>query len=224
MAKKEQKKKKKGKAAETPQAEVSEEHPDLNKLNGGEESSKRENGEEAASEDLVAKIRELEKEVLEHKENYLRALADLENYKKRAIRERADLIKYSGEKVLFDLLEIVDNMERALESSEADPESLREGVSMIYQMLKDLLEKHEVRGESAVGKRFDPEIHNALSQVPAEQNEPGTVVGELKKPYFFKDKLLREGQVVVAVKEEGKEEREGEEKSGKEDAKTDNLA
>ncbi len=139
-----------------------------------------------------------EGEAEEHKDRYLRALADLENTKKRAIKDRADLLKYQGDRIFSELLQVVDNMELALQHAESDPATLKEGVQLIYKLLTDTLGKWEVRSESALGKQFDPSRHSALSQVPTDEEKPGTILNEFRKAYFYKDKLLRPGEVVVA--------------------------
>ena len=139
----------------------------------------------------------LRAEVAENHDKYMRALADFENYKKRALKERSDLLKYQGEKILFDLLEVVDNLELALQHSEGDPEQLRSGVELIHKMFVDILSKWEVRGESGIGEMFDPEKQNALSRIAVDDAQPGTVINELKKTYYYKDRLLRAGEVVV---------------------------
>ncbi len=141
----------------------------------------------------------LKAEANENHEKYLRALADFDNYKKRAIKERSELIKYQGESLAADLLEVVDNFERALAVESGDLTSIKAGVSMIHKQILDILSKHGVRGESSIGKPFDPYMHQALSQAPAADFQDGTVCSEFKKAYFLKDKLLRVGQVVVAA-------------------------
>jgi molecular chaperone GrpE len=138
-------------------------------------------------------------EANENHEKYLRALADFDNYKKRAIKERSELIKYQGENLAADLLEVVDNFERALAAEASDAASIKAGVSMIHKQLLEVLSKHGVRGESSIGKPFDPYFHQAISQAPAADFPDGTVCSELKKAYFLKDKLLRVGQVVVSA-------------------------
>ncbi len=135
----------------------------------------------------------------EFKEKYLRALADFENFKKRTLKERSDLLKYQGEKVFLDMLEVVDNIDLALQHAEAEPEKLREGVELIHKMFVSTLDKWGVRASSALGKPFDPNEHAAISQIPDGEAEPGTVINELKKAYFYKDKLLRPSEVVVSV-------------------------
>lgn len=141
----------------------------------------------------------LEAEVAEAKDKYLRALAEIENYKKRVQRERSELLKYQGEALLLDILPAVDNFELALQHKDADADKLRAGIELIHKMLVDGLQKWGVRPESALGKPFNPQIHSALSRVAVDDAPPGTVVNELRKAYFYKDKLLRPAEVVVSA-------------------------
>ncbi|NLF25907.1 MAG: nucleotide exchange factor GrpE [Deltaproteobacteria bacterium] len=147
----------------------------------------------------------LKAELRDYKDRYLRALADLENYRKRALKERSELLKYQGEKILFDMVEVLDNLERALDHADADPHHLKSGLEMVFRQFKDALEKWQVKGESAVGTPFDPSKQHALSKVPSPDAAPGTVINELKKAYFYKDRLLRAGEVVVAGEMPGQE-------------------
>ncbi len=145
-----------------------------------------------------------ESSLKEAQEKYLRALADFENFKKRSMKERSDLLKYQGERVFIDLLEVVDNLDRALEAANSyeltqDGQKLREGVELIQRMFLQVLKKWEVRGEGAVGEPFDPQKHEAISQMPSAEFAPGVVMNELEKTYFYKDKLVRPGKVVVAM-------------------------
>jgi molecular chaperone GrpE len=141
----------------------------------------------------------LEQELTELKDRYLRLMADFENFKKRALKEQSELLKYQGERVIVDLLEVLDNLELALAHSSAEYDKLKQGLEMVHKMFIERLGRWEIRGESSVGKEFDPHRHSAISRVPGNSAKPGTIVGELKKPYFYKDKLIRVGEVVVAA-------------------------
>ncbi|HMO01880.1 MAG TPA: nucleotide exchange factor GrpE [Oligoflexia bacterium] len=132
------------------------------------------------------------------RDKYLRTLAEMDNLRKRNAKERSEILKYQGEKILADLLEVVDNLELALKHAEADPESLREGVKMIHKLFVDTLAKWEVVCESAIGAKLDPSKHEALGKVPKEGVASGTILEEHKKYYRYKDKALRIGQVLVA--------------------------
>lgn len=146
-----------------------------------------------------SEIAVLRAEVADHKDKYLRALADFENYKKRALKERSELIKYQGERILGDFLDILDNLELALNHGGSDPAKVLEGLKLIHKLFIDTLGRWEVRPDPAMGKDFDPVKHTAISRMVVPNTKAGTVVGELKKPYFYKDKLLRPGEVVVAT-------------------------
>jgi molecular chaperone GrpE len=145
----------------------------------------------------------LARELAESKDRYLRLMADFENFKKRSLKEHSEILKYSGERLVVDLLEVLDNLELALAHSSAEYEKLKQGLEMVHKMFVERLGRWEIRGETSVGKDFDPQRHAAISRVPGGASKPGTIVGELKKPYFYKDKLIRVGEVVVAAESEG---------------------
>lgn len=137
----------------------------------------------------------------ENYDKYLRAVAELENFKRRAQKERSDLLKYNGENIARDLLEVLDNLERAIAVSETSTgEEFVSGVKMICEQFRQIFDRHGIRAESAIGDQFDPTKHEALASVPTEEKESNSVIDEYRKAYFFKDRLLRPGQVVVAVK------------------------
>jgi molecular chaperone GrpE len=140
----------------------------------------------------------LAKELAETRDRHLRLMADFENFKRRALKEQSELLKYQGERLVVDLLDVVDNFELALSHSSAEYDKLKAGLDMVYKMFIERLGKWEIRGESGVGLEFDPHKHAAISKVPGGTAKPGTIVGELKKSYFYKDKLIRVGEVVVA--------------------------
>ena len=148
---------------------------------------------------LRREVEDLKLQLQDNKDKYLRALAEHDNYMKRSLRERSEYLRYQHKPVLFDLLNVVDNLERALEHAQADPAKVKEGVELIYKMFLDLLNKWEVRGESALGQLFDPTKHSALSRIKSGEVPAGTVLSQFKKAYFYKDQLLRAADVVVAV-------------------------
>ena len=139
----------------------------------------------------------VEAELADAKDRYLRLAADFENFKRRALKEQSELLKYQGEKIVVDMLEVLDNLELALNHSSASQDSLKTGLEMVHKLFVEKLGKWQIRGESSVGTQFDPQKHAAISRVPGA--ESGVVVGELKKPFFYKDKLIRCGEVIVAT-------------------------
>ena len=139
----------------------------------------------------------LEAELADAKDRYLRLAADFENFKRRALKEQSELLKYQGEKIVVDMLEVLDNLELALSHSSASQDSLKTGLEMVHKLFVEKLGKWQIRGDSSVGTKFDPQKHAAISRVPGA--ESGVIVGELKKPYYYKDKLIRCGEVIVAT-------------------------
>jgi molecular chaperone GrpE len=163
------------------------------------ESNQEVNGDGSATEEGALDL--MVKELAETKDRYIRLMADFENFKRRALKEQSELLKYQGERLVVDLLEVVDNLELALAHSAAEYDKLKAGLDMVHKMFIEKLAKWEIRGESSVGADFDPHRHAAISKVPGGAQKPGTIVGELKKPYFYKDKLIRVGEVVVAAEQ-----------------------
>jgi molecular chaperone GrpE len=184
------------KRVEMTDKQVHEEAPQEPSVSQEDELNQPVDGANGAS-GLEAQKQELEQQVAENRDRYVRLFADFENFKKRALKEQSELLKYQGERIVVDLLEVVDNLELALSHSSADGNALRTGLEMVLKQFVDKLARWEIRGESAMGAQFDPQKHSAISRVPGK--EAGVIVGELKKPYFYKDKLIRCGEVVVAV-------------------------
>jgi len=139
----------------------------------------------------------LEKLKAEH-ERLLRAAADLDNYKKRAARERDEVQKFGNERILKDLFPVVDNLDRALAAAAPD-DPLAEGVKLVRASLEQALAKHGVSAFSAMGEKFDPALHEALMQVPTREKPPGTVVLEHARGFKLYDRLVRPAMVGVAV-------------------------
>lgn len=144
-------------------------------------------------------VEAVRRELGETRERYVRLMAEFENYKKRSLKEQSELLKYQGERIILDLLEVLDNLDLALTHSSAEHDKLKAGLEMIHKMFVERLNKWEIRGEPGLGTQFDPQKHSAISRVPGSDAKPGTIVGELKKAYYYKDKLIRPGEVVVAA-------------------------
>jgi molecular chaperone GrpE len=152
----------------------------------------------------LAKLREqLEakaKEASENYDRYIRQVAELENFRKRASREREEAIRFANEALVKDLLPVVDNLERAVAHAKdgGNGKPLVEGVEMVLRGFFDTLAKHGVVPIAAVGQRFDPEKHEAMAQIESGTYEPNTVVEEYHKGYLLRDRLLRPALVSVA--------------------------
>ena len=146
--------------------------------------------------ELDAARAEIEKE----KKEYLFLMADFDNFRKRVMREKADLLKNAGERVISGLLPIVDDFERGLAAAaEAkDAEAVRQGMEMIYQKLVRYLESQGVKAMDSNGTDFDPDLHEAIATVPAPTPEQkGKVLDTTQKGYMLNDKVLRHAKVAV---------------------------
>jgi molecular chaperone GrpE len=148
----------------------------------------------------MAKGRELMGKIKDEHEKMLRAVADLENYKKRALKEKEEMQKFGNEKLLKDFLPVFDNFDRALDAakSAADFESLRKGVEMTRKLFEDTLGKHGVRAFSAKGQAFDPNRHEAMTAAETTEMPPNYVFNEVLRGFTLNDRLVRPALVVVS--------------------------
>jgi molecular chaperone GrpE len=146
----------------------------------------------------TAKGRETMEKLKDTHDRLLRATADLENYKKRAAREREEVQKFGVEKVLKDLLPVMDGLDRALAAAAAD-DPLVAGVRLVRASFEQALAKHGVVGFSALGQRFDPTLHEALMQIPTGDKPAGTVVLEHARGFKLHERLIRPAMVGVAI-------------------------
>jgi molecular chaperone GrpE len=133
-------------------------------------------------------------------EKMLRAVADLENYKKRALKEKEEMQKFGNEKLLKDFLPVFDNFDRALDAakSASDFESLRKGVEMTRKLFEDTLGKHGVRAFSAKGQAFDPNRHEAMTAAETTDMPPNHVFSEVLRGFTLNDRLVRPALVIVS--------------------------
>jgi molecular chaperone GrpE len=149
----------------------------------------------------------LAREAYENHDRWMRSVAELENYKKRSAQERSKLLKYNNENLLRDLLPVVDNIERALDAAYNAGESgpFIDGIKMIAQMFGETLDRYAAKPIEALGKKFDPKVHEAIAVVPMPDKEPDTVIEQLEKGYTYHDRLLRPSKVVVVSAEQNKD-------------------
>jgi len=134
------------------------------------------------------------------KDKFLRLFAEFENYKKRTAREKLELIETAGKGVMLSILPVLDDFERALAHIEDDKEAeeLRKGVLLIYQKLLTALEQKGLKRMESKGKKFDPEFHQALTEIPAPSDDlKGMVVDVIESGYYIGEKILRHARVVV---------------------------
>jgi molecular chaperone GrpE len=140
-------------------------------------------------------------ELSELKDKYLRLYAEFENYKKRVQKDKEELIKYSNESILYEILPVIDNLELALSHAADDiSEGLLKGVEITLREFQRIAGKFGLAAIEAEGKPFDPAVHHAMSQVERADVEDKTVVEEFRKGYMFGDKVLRPSLVAVSKK------------------------
>jgi molecular chaperone GrpE len=151
------------------------------------------------AEELMVKLEEAEKKAADNYDKYVRTVAELDNYRKRAAREKADAIQYGNENLLRDILPLVDGMDRALEHAcnSEDFEAFRKGLKLLQGQLLGCLQKHGVEMIDTAGKDFDPHVHEAMMQVESAEHEDSQVVGEFERGYLLNGRLLRPAKVSV---------------------------
>ncbi len=164
-----------------------------------QETSKKSKKKDKKSE-LQDRIEELEIEVKEAKDKYLRLYAEFDNYKKRTIKERMDLINTAGRDAISSLLPVLDDFDRAKKSADDDStnEVFTEGVALVYNKLHGTLSAKGLKAMESTGEAFDPEIHEAITEIPAPTQEmKGKVIDTIEKGYLLNDKIIRHAKVVV---------------------------
>jgi molecular chaperone GrpE len=149
---------------------------------------------------LIDKIKQVQESSEENYDLYVRSQAEMDNMKKRFQKEKQDLIKFSNESLVKQLLPVMDNLEKAISHSQSENllNSLTEGVELTLKGLKNTLEKAGLEEVNAVGEPFDPNCHEAISEQEDDSVEPKTVLQELQKGYFLNKRLIRPAMVIVS--------------------------
>lgn len=158
------------------------------------------NAELTEIEALQKKYDETSAALEKEKKEYLFLMAEFDNFRKRNIKERGELIKNASESVMKQLLPIVDDMERGLEATKnaEDPQAIREGMQLIHNKLVKLLEQNGVKAIESTGADFNPELHDAIAMVPVDdESKKGKVIDTPTKGYMINDKVLRHAKVAV---------------------------
>lgn len=173
-------------------------------INANQGLMEDENESASAEKEKESEITELEKkdqEIQNLNDKYLRLYSEFENFRRRTQKERVDLIKTAGADIFTSLLPVLDDFERAMVAMEdtKDIEGVKDGVELIYNKLFNTLKQQGLEiMDSSIGKEFDSEIHEAITQVPAPSKKmKGKVVDEVEKGYMVKGKVLRYAKVVV---------------------------
>lgn len=145
-------------------------------------------------------IIELEKKIAEEKDKYLRLYSEFDNYRKRSIREKSELIKTAGEDFFKAILPVIDDFERAIKAADStgDLNAIAEGVQLIYSKLKSTLKQKGLEEMEASGKTFDADVMEAITSIPAPNDDlKGKVVDEIEKGYSLNGKVIRYAKVVI---------------------------
>jgi len=145
-------------------------------------------------------IEDFRRELAEKNDRLLRALAEADNIRRRAQRDREDAVKFAAEAVVRDLIPVLDNLDRAIDAAKAAKQTggIVDGVDLIRREFVKMLDKHGVTRYSALGQRFDPNRHEAIAQVKSPDAEPGIVVNEIAPGYLLRGRVIRPAQVAVA--------------------------
>jgi molecular chaperone GrpE len=176
---------------------------DLDNINNSDiKTENTDNSDESAgNRDGSGKTKELEQKVNELNDRYLRLYSEFDNYRKRTIKEKSDIIKTAGEDVFTALLPVIDDFERAIKANENidDIKAIKEGIHLIYNKLKSNVQHKGLTAFESVGQNFDADTMEAITHIPAaDESQKGKVVDEVEKGYKLGDKVIRFAKVVVA--------------------------
>ena len=160
-------------------------------------------GQSAQGENLSEDSRELDnlqKELQEQKEKYIRLYADFDNFKRRNAKERVELIQTAGREVIQSMLEVMDDCDRAEKQMQKsdDLKQIREGIQLVFTKFRNTLQSKGLKEMKSIGEEFNPDVHEAITEIPVpDENMKGKVVDEVEKGYMLNDKIIRFSKVVV---------------------------
>ena len=189
---------------------LSENANDNNEQNTNQQENSTENTTEQVATDgnndivevNASKIAELEAKVVEANDKYLRLYSEFDNFRKRSIKEKADIIKAGGEDVFKAVLPVIDDFERAMKAAEnaTDIAAVSEGISLIYNKFKNTLKQKGLEEMEAAGKVFDADIMEAITSIPSPTEDmKGKVIDEVEKGYSLNGKVIRYAKVVIGA-------------------------
>lgn len=180
--------------------ELQQEETQIEAQNAEVESQNAEEEQPAKEETPEDKIEALQAELEKSQKEYLFLMAEFDNYRKRTVKEKAELIKNGGEKAMLGLLPVIDDFERAIDAIDksSDVEGLKEGVDLIYNKFMKYLESQQVKPMESTGTDFDADIYEAVTTFPApDESMKGKVIDTVQKGYTINEKVLRHAKVVV---------------------------
>ena len=149
---------------------------------------------------LEKDLQETKDELDEQKDKFIRLQAETDNFRKRLSREKEEFSQYANERLFKELIPIFDNFERALEDPSNEIKSLKEGLDMILKQFSTFLEKEKVEPIKAIGEKFNPELHEALTSEESNDHEEDTIISQFVKGYKINNRVLRPSQVIIAKK------------------------
>lgn len=184
-----------------PDTEIADNIPQAEDQTEAEEQETLIEGEENEIDKLTKELADTTAALEKEKKEYLFLMAEFDNFRKRTVREKAEIIKNAAEKVFEGILPIVDDFERGIEANRNtdDSQALKEGMELIYNKLVRYLEQNGVKAIESTGAEFNPDLHEAIAMVPAtDDTQKGKVIDTPTKGYTINDKVLRHAKVVVA--------------------------
>jgi len=196
--------------AESPEEEIGEDSQEELKEQPGERDKESDNEEheipleKMTKRQLLNKVKEVQETADKNFDLYVRSQAEIDNLKKRFQRDKTELCKFSNESLIKKLLSVGDNLEKAIAHSENDDslDVLREGVELTLKGLMDTLEREGLESVKALEEPFDPNFHEAVSELQDNSAKPGTVIQELQKGYILNQRLIRPAMVIVSKNDE----------------------
>jgi molecular chaperone GrpE len=167
-------------------------------VNQSSAETKEMSGEGLVSKD--EKLAEIEKSLAEMTDKYMRLSAEFDNYRKRTLREKMEMIRSAGESVMRNILPVIDDFERAMKSIEQgqDLEATKDGILLIYNKFKDFAKQNGIKEIEAAGDTFNTDLHEAITKIPAPSEDlKGKIIDVVQKGYYLNDKVIRFAKVVV---------------------------
>ncbi len=154
--------------------------------------------------ELITELDITKKQLEEEKDRCLRLNAEFDNFRKRMLKEKEEFIKYANEKLISELIDIMENLERGVENAKKteNKDKLIEGMELIYKQFKNVLEKNGLTPIKALGERFDPYKHEAMMQTLTDERDEGTILEEFARGYMLNNKVIRYSKVRVSKRKE----------------------
>ncbi len=160
---------------------------------------------------LEQQLEKKDQELAEQKGDFLREKADLDNFRKRLVKDKEDAVQFANQRLLKELVQINDNLDRAMGADNSSLENLKEGIEMIQKQFAAFLKNQKVEPIEALGKPFDPSLHEVMTQLESEEHDENTVIQEYSKGYTLNGRILHPAKVVTAKKPAKKEKKKEEE-------------